>query len=122
MTPKWKDGELLFLKDRQSSKGEYHSIFGADSKIAEEVLSALAESFDIPEKQAFLIKPADKIQELYHAVVVGGGHDDLEIERLKMWLKDYLHLPHFDKKAFELFGTVEDLIREVLMVRRLSQH
>jgi hypothetical protein len=55
-------------------------------------------------------------------VVVGGGRDDLEIERLKMWLKDYLHAPHFDKKAFEQFGTVEDLIREVLMVRRVPLH
>jgi hypothetical protein len=120
MSSKWQDGELLFLKDRISSKSEYLAIFGHESRVAEDVLLAFAESFDIPEKQAFLIKPTDKIQELYHTVVVGGGHDDLEIERLKMWLKDYLHSPHFDKKPFEQFGTVEDLIREVLAVRRLT--
>jgi hypothetical protein len=116
--PKWEKDELIYLKGRPNSENEYRKIFGDEFAIADKVLTAIAESFDIIEKQKYLISPSDSVQKLYREVALGESHDDMEIERLLLSLKSYLSSSHFDSKTLEQFGTVEELIREVLEVIR----
>ncbi|HEX3625067.1 MAG TPA: hypothetical protein VH280_06565 [Verrucomicrobiae bacterium] len=109
--PAWDNqGKFAWLLNREASP-DACAIDGVPPEIVDAALHLFCHAFDIPDAQRFCLRPSDRVQDIYLAMV-NGLHDDLEYERLAMNI-DKLIARKVSQQKIQNFITVEDVIRFV---------
>jgi hypothetical protein len=101
-------GNAKYLLDRSTDAAQC-DVPGVPDDVRDEALSTLCDSFDIPKRQMYCLRPHDELMAIYQSFVGPRYWDDLEFERLWMAL-DELPGEKLDVDAFQSIKSVGDLI------------
>ncbi len=82
---------------------------GVPPAIRDEALLMLCDSFDIPERQMYCLRPDDELMAIYQSFIGPRYWDDMEFERLGMALEKLLGT-EISQSEFESIRSVRDLI------------
>jgi hypothetical protein len=113
-----RQGNAKYLLGRAADPTQCE-VEGVPSEVRDEALNLLCESFDIPERQMYCLRPDDELMAIYRSFVGPRSWDDLEFERL--WLElDDLPGGKVSTGEFHAISSVADLMRFVAARRGLA--
>lgn len=110
-----RNGNAKYLLGRINDPAQCE-VEGVPAAIRDEALALLCDSFDIPERQIYCLRPNDELMAIYHSFVGPRSWDGMEFERLGMAIDELAGTPLSEQEAHAV-RTVEDVVR-VVAVRR----
>jgi hypothetical protein len=113
-----RNGTVKYLLGRSSDPGQCE-VQGIPAAIRDEALAILCDSFDIPERQMYCLRPDDKLMAIYQSLVGRRLCDDMEFERLGIAIND-LGGASLSEQEAQAIKTVEDLVRVVAARRGIT--
>ena len=102
-----RQGDLKYLMDRASDPSLCR-VEGIPARIRDEALKLICESFDIPSRQMFCLRPDDELMAIYRSLVGPRTWDELQFERLGIGIDRKL-----SDREFLALKTVEDVVRAI---------
>jgi len=113
---------LGYIRLRRNHENLWRSAFAKeDFEKVDRALMAICDSFLIPTRYRFRIRPSDRIDAFYKRNTSLCGADTLEYVHLYDWLEDEFHIDP-EKAVSKESLTVGDLVREVATpLRKISR-
>jgi hypothetical protein len=87
-------------------------IEGVSTADRDEALTLLCDSFDIPERQKYCLRPGDELMAIYRSFVGPRSWDEMEFERLETAINELPGAPLSEQES-RAIKTVADVVRVV---------
>jgi hypothetical protein len=113
-----RDGNAKYLLGRANDSAQCE-VDGVPAAIRDEALALLCDSFDIPERQMYCLRPDDELMAIYQSFVGPRSWDDMEFERLGMAIDELPGAPLSEQEA-QAIKAVEDVVRVVAARRGIT--